>query len=361
MKQLLNGFWAIASKELTHIRRDRTTLMFAIIVPMVQLLLFGFAIDYDVRYIRTVVVDFDQSRESRAYIAGISATHYLEVIRHLNSPEQARMMMLRGEARVAIIIPSGYARLDAGGAAPVVRVLLDGSDSQVALPARNALARLPRPGPGVPDVRFDVLYNPQMRSQVYTIPGLVGVILQLVTVSLTSFSLVREREQGTLDQLMVSPVGRLGLILGKLAPYAVLAMFELATVLAAASLIFNVHVAGSLLLLVCLALPFVLAALSIGLLISTVAQTQGQALQFTLLTTLPSILLSGYIAPRETLPGPLYILSSCIPVTHFIQIARGVMVRGAGMAQLFAPVGSLCAITVTLLTLATLRFRKNVG
>src|SRR5262249_31380513 len=162
-----------------------------------------------------------------------------------------------------------------------------------------------------------------------------------VTVTLTSFSLVREREQGTLEQLMVSPVGRLGLMLGKIAPYSLLAFFEMLAVLALANLIFDVHIAGSAVLLAVLAVPFILAALSMGRLISTLAQHQGQALQFPLLTLLPSILLSGYIAPRETLPGTLYLLSTVFPVTHFIQIIRGIAVRGAGLFDLMPSVLAL--------------------
>src|SRR5262249_29433071 len=229
-------------------------------------------------------------------------------------------------------------------------------------PARNAFQRpAGLSGPNPVDVRMNVLFNPEIRTRVFTIPGLVGVILQLVTVSLTSFSLVREREQGTLEQLMVSPVGRLGLMLGKLAPYSVLAMVELVTVLFVARLVFDVPVAGSLLLLLCLAVPFILAALSMGLLISTVAQNQAQSLQLTLLALLPSILLSGYIAPRETLPGPLYLLSNILPVPYFIQIMRGVAVRGAGLSDLLPSVLALLVITVVLLALSTARFRKSVA
>jgi ABC-type multidrug transport system permease subunit len=308
-----------------------------------------------------VVVDMDRTPESREYVASLQNTQYLDVVGYLPTPDRAHAALRRNDARVAVIIPPDFARRWGTARTPTVQVLLDGSDSQVTGPARNAFQRPARlTGPNAVDVRVDVLFNPQIQTRVYTIPGLVGVILQLVTVSLTSFSLVREREQGTLEQLMVSPVGRLGLMLGKLAPYSALAMVELVTVLFVARLVFDVPIAGSVGLLL-LSVPFVLAALSIGLFISTVAQNQAQSLQLTLLTLLPSILLSGYIAPRETLPGPLYLLSNVLPVTYFIQIIRGIMVRGAGLFDLLPSVVALLLLTVILLALSTSRFRKSVA
>lgn len=353
----LYGFWSIALKEFLHIRRDRFTLIFALVTPMIQLLLFGFAVDYDVRYIRTLVVDQDRSQESRAYLDRLRSTHYLEIVGAEDTPEVAEAALRKGDARVAVVIPPDFARRYGTSRPPQVRVMIDGSDSQVANPARLAFST---PGVGSVEARLDVRYNPNSRTQVYTIPGLVGVILQLVTVTLTSFSLVRERESGTLDQLMVTPVGPLGLMLGKLIPYAILASAEFFGVLLLAWLIFDVPVVGSLWVFTPLALLFVVAGLAMGLLISTIATNQAQALQFALLTTLPSILLSGYIAPVETLPGPLAILSRVFPVTYFIAIARGIMVRGAGFSDVLTPALSLAALTIVLITIAALRFRKTI-
>jgi ABC-type multidrug transport system permease subunit len=361
MREALNGFLSIAAKEILHMRRDPTSLVFALLIPMLQMGLFGFAIDFDVRHIGTVVVDLDRTRESRDYVASLQNTQYLDVVGYLPTPDRAHQALRRNDARVAVIIPPDFARRWGTADAPTVQVLLDGSDSQVTSPARSAFQRPSgAAGPNPVDVRMNVLFNPQIRTRVYTIPGLVGVILQLVTVSLTSFSLVREREQGTLEQLMVSPVGRLGLILGELAPYSALAMVELVTVLFVMRLVFDVPIAGSLLLLFLLSVPFVLASRSIGLFISTVAQNQAQSLQLTILTLLPSILLSGYLGPRETLPGPLYVLSNLIPVTFFIQIMRGIVVRGAGLFDLLPSVLALMLLTLILLALATTRFRKSV-
>lgn len=362
MNGALHGLRHIIRKEFLHIIRDPTTLVFALLIPLVQLILFGYALDFDVRHIPTAIVDMDKSRESREYVAGLASTGYLSVVSHLATPELAEQALRRSDARVAVIIPPDFARRWGRQPPPTVRVLLDGSDSQVAVPARNALMRPPDlSAPNAVDVRVNVLFNPQIRTQVYTIPGLVCVLLQLITVSLTSFSLVREREQGTLEQLMVSPVGRLGLIVGKVIPYSLLAMVELLGVLFLGWLIFDIQIAGSLPLLIALAVPFVLASLSMGLFISTVAQNQSQAMQMTMLTTLPAILLSGYIAPRETLPGPLYVLSEVFPVTHFIQISRGILVRDAGFMDLLPSVLALVLITVVLLAAATSRFRKSIA
>ncbi len=360
---LLNGLRSMLVKELIHIRRDPTTLFFALLIPAIQLSLFGFAVDFDVRHIRTAVVDMDRSRESREYIARIQNTQYIDIISTLHSPAEAESALMRSDVRAALIIPEDFGRRFGTVRTPQVHVLLDGSDGQVANPARSAFMQQPTQGTGgsAVDVRLNVLFNPDIRTKIYTIPGLVGVILQLVTVSLTAFSLVREREQGTLEQLMVSPVGRLGLMLGKLIPYALLGFVEMSSVIFIARLLFNIQIAGSLALLLAMSIPFIGASLAIGLLISTVAKTQGQAMQMTLLTTLPSILLSGYITPRETLPLPLYWIGNIFPVTSFIQIIRGIMVRGAGIQELFPSLVSLVILMLVLITIATRSFRKSIA
>jgi ABC-type multidrug transport system permease subunit len=352
----MQGYANVGLKELIHLRRDPATLVIALMIPIVQLTLFGYAIDFDVRHISTAVVDMDHSRESRAYIDSLRNTQYVEVTSFENTPVDAEEALRRGSARLAVIIPPDYAQKSGAGKKPTVRVLVDGSDNLVATRARLAFL-----GPPATDARVDVMFNPNSRSAVFMIPGLIGVILQLVTVALTSFSLVRAREQGTLEQLMVTPVGRLALMLGKLTPYAALAMIEMASVLLIGWLVFDVSVAGSTALLLLLSLPFVVAALSLGLLISTIAQNQAQALQLTLLITLPSILMSGFVFPRETMPGALFLLSDIIPVTFFLQILRAIIVRGAGFTDVWPSVLALIAITVVLLSAALSRFHKQTG
>ncbi|HEY3333379.1 MAG TPA: ABC transporter permease [Capsulimonadaceae bacterium] len=365
-----NGMWAVAAKELLHLKRDPATLVIALLIPVIQLTIFGFAIDFDVRHISTVIVDLDRSTESRSYVDSLRTTDYLQIKRYLTSPEEAEDAMRRGDARVAVIIPPDFGRRAAltSGATPSaaahgpaqVRVLIDGSDNQVAIRARMAFLR-PAVDPTLPEARINMLYNPDMKTTTFMIPGLIGVILQLVTVALTSFSLVREREQGTLEQLMVSPIGRLGLMVGKVIPYALIGLVEVVSVLIMGRIVFDVHVAGSVALLILLSIPFIIAALSLGLLISTVAQNQAQALQLTLLITMPSILMSGFMFPLDTMPGPLYMVSMAIPVTYFMQILRGVVVRGAGFYDLWPSVLALIVISTILLTVSTMRFRKTLA
>ncbi len=354
------GLWSIALKEMMHIRRDRLTLVFAVAIPLFQLVIFGYAIDFQVRYVPTVVVDRDQSRESREYLDSLRTTHYLQLVGWRNSPEEAAEAIRSGDAKVAVIIPPDFARRYGTNRPPQVRAMIDGSDGQVGNAARLAFQKPPEGALPPVGVRVDLMYNPDGRTAIFTIPGLVGVILQLVTVTLSSFSLVRERELGTLDQLMVTPVSRLGLMLGKLLPYAILASFEFVAVIFVARVVFDIPIVGNVWLLGMLAVLFVAAALSMGLLISTLAQNQAMALQFSLLTLLPSILLSGYIAPRHTLPGILWVLSLAFPVTHFIEISRGIMIRGADFASVWPSVAWLVGLTLVLLGVSTSRFRKTV-
>jgi len=361
----------VARKEFMHIRRDPASLVFAMLIPTFQIILFGFAIDFDVRYVNTVVVDRDHSRESRAYVASLRNTQYMLVTAYEDTPEAAMAHVRKGSEQVVVIIPPDFART------PTVQVLVDGSDNQV---AARVLAAFHPPSRGPPqqggarggetqsppstsavDAHLQLLYNPDAKTSTFTIPGLIGIILQLVTVSLTSLSIVREKEQGTLEQVMVSPVSRLGLMLGKIVPYAVLGMLEMVAVLAIGWVVFDVRVAGSLLQLFVMTVPFLLAALASGLLISTLAQNQGQATQLTLLTLLPSILLSGFVFPRDSMPGPLYLLSNLLPVTYYLQILRGVIIRGATFSDLWMQTGVLMLMAVVLILAAAGRFRKSLA
>ncbi|HLJ54714.1 MAG TPA: ABC transporter permease [Chthonomonadaceae bacterium] len=357
MPSPLYGYRSVVVKETMHLRRDAATLFFALIVPVVQLLLYGYAIDFDVRHIPTAVVDMDRTRESREYLQRLHNTQYLDITLYAASPGEAEQAIRSGRCHVAVVIPPDFARRSGTSTPPQVRVMVDGSDSQVATRARFAFAA--PPSAQAVDSRVTVLYNPDSRTQIYMIPGLAAILLQLITVSLTSSSLVREREQGTLEQLMVSPVGRLGLMLGKLTPFFVLAVVEMCAILLMGWLLFDVRVAGSLVLLILASLPFIAASLAVGLLISTSAQNQAQAIQLTMLTMMPTILLSGFVFPLETMPGPLYLLSQAFPVTHFLQIIRGVVVRGAGFWDLWYSILALLILMVVLIAAATARFQKS--
>ncbi len=283
MIRSLHGFRSMAVKEFIHIRRDPTTLVFALMIPAIQLTLFGYAVDFDVRHVNTAIVDLDRSRESRAYLTSIQNTQYIEFTRILQNPQQAEEALVRGDIRAAVVIPADFSRKYGTSTPPQVYVMLDGSDSQVANPARNAFRKPPTiPGPSTVspdavDVRVKyVMFNPEICTRIYTIPvGLVGVILYPADYCHAHIlqPCTRTRTGCTLEQLTVSPVGKLGLMLGKLVPYACLALFEMFSVIFIARLMFNIMITGSFTLLLVLSVPFILASLSIGLLISTIAKS----------------------------------------------------------------------------------------
>ena len=381
----LAGFWAILVKELYHVRRQPSTLVFALVVPVAQTLIFGYAIDTQIEHIPTVVYDLDGRSPARELIAAFENTRSFAIIERVFDDESFRRAITSGRAKVGILIPPSYTDRLVAGQRVEVQVLIDGSDSQVATTALNAanllglhrsigIARLKgeslQVGPArdesgrvtLPiEVRPRLLFNPDLESSHFFVPGLVGIILQLVTLFLTAFAVVRERELGTLEQLFVTPVGRAGLLLGKLAPYALLGFTEMLVVLTVMVYLFGVPIHGSLLLLLALSLLFLICSLGLGLLISTVASTQASAIQAAFVIMLPSVLLSGFIFPRSEMPWPIYLLSFLIPVTYFIDILRGVVLRGSDLVDLLPAVAGLVICGTVILTLSLTRFRKHLA
>ncbi len=377
------GFGAIAVKEFAHIRRQPSTLFFLLVVPVMQTIIFGFAIDIQIENIPTVVFDLDGRRHARELIERFENTRKFTIVEYVFEEEQFRRAMTSGRAQVGIRIPPRYSDALVRGRPAQVQVLVDGSDSQVATTAQNTaqllgvnlsfrLARGTAEGlapsgagagrPAMPvDVRPRLLYNPALDSARFFVPGLVGIILQLVAMFLTSFAIVRERELGTLEQLFVTPVGRLGLMLGKLVPYAVLGFLETLVVLSVMVYLFGVPIRGSIPLLLGLSGLFLVCALALGLLISTLAKTQVAALMLAFIVMMPSVLLSGFVFPRSEMPTPIYLVTFTIPVTYFIQILRGIVLRGADLPDLTEPVLGLTICTVVILSLAVVRFRKQLG
>jgi ABC-2 type transport system permease protein len=362
---MLRGFSAVLYKEFLHLRRDPATVIFALLIPIFQLTLFGYAIETDIRNIPTGVLDYDNSAESREFVSALENTQYARLVAAPASRAEMLNLMRAGRVRLGLEIPPGFGRGVTQRTGSQVLVLVDGSDSQTAFRAQAAVTQLAlrfhnESGQPVVDMRPQVLFNPDSRTANFMVPGLIGIIMQVVTVALTAFSLVRERERGTLEQLMVSPVGRLGLLLGKLLPYGVIGIAEVVTVVVLGRLVFSVPIHGSLLLLFGLSLPFLVAALGLGLLISTFARTQAQALQGTLMLMLPSVLLSGLMFPRESMPAVIRWISFAFPVTHFIEILRGIIVRGAGFSEVWPWAAVLTAMAVAILGVATARFRKSL-
>ncbi len=380
----MNGFWAILLKEFAHIRRDRLTIFFTFIVPALQLTIFGYAINVTIDDIPTVVLDLDGRQDSRALVESFANTGTFEIVDRVQSMDTARRALNSGRAKVAIIIPADYSERLLLREQASAQVLIDGSDSQVATTALNtanllgvlgsiqrgkvfgesrgeALARDPTDEAAMPiDLRARLLYNPNLESSHFFVPGLVAIILQLVLLFLTSFSIVKEREHGTLEQLFVTPVGRAGLMFGKLIPYALMATGELLIVLVLMVGVFRVPIHGSLWLLLALAGLFIVTALGLGLLISTLAKTQLQAIQMAFIIMLPSVLLSGFMFPRTEMPTPIYILGFFIPVTYFIEILRGIILRNADLLDIWSHVAGLAACCLVILTLSVTRFRKQL-
>lgn len=380
----MNGLWAILLKEFAHIRREPITLFFAFFVPVLQLTIFGYAINTTIDDIRTVIYDLDGREAGRELVAAFENSRKFKVVGRVHDQGSFDYALASGRAKVGIKIPPDYSDRLLRGQQATVQVLIDGSDSQVATTAMNgaallglmqslgrgralaesvqlAAARDPAGRMALPiEVRPRLLYNPDLKSAHFFVPGLIGIIMQLVTLFLTSFAIVRERELGTLEQLFVTPVGRAGLLIGKLIPYAVIGFVETLIVLVVMVFIFGVPIRGELVLLLALSLLFLFTALGLGLLVSTLAKTQLQAIQFAFLIMMPSILLSGFVFPREAMPAPIYWLSFAIPVTYFLEILRGIILRAATLPDLLPHVTGLAVCCAAILTLSIARFRKQL-
>jgi ABC-2 type transport system permease protein len=359
VRELFSGLVPICRNEFLHIIRDPGTLFFALFIPMLQLLLFGFAIDANVRQIPTVILDESNTQESRRLLQSFAASDVFRLEKYAGSVDELYAEVRSGKASVAIRIPYDYARSLLAGTPAEVEVLIDGSDSTVAGQAVNtatgvalerSLARVLPDGKMPIDVRPSMLYNPAMRSANFFVPGLTAVLLQVMIVVLISLSLVREREKGTLEQLMMTPVRPLGLMVGKMLPYGALGFGELCLVLLVMRWVFQVPIHGSVSELLLMSLPFLLTVLGLGLIISTKARTQAAAFQLAMGTVLPSVFLSGYIFLISNMPPFFQGVSRFIPATYYIVILRGVILRGAGLQELWPQAAVLtgmgCAATL---------------
>jgi ABC transporter DrrB family efflux protein len=357
-------------KEVIHIRRDPAT-RFIFAIPLIELLLFGYAIDMDVKNISTVIFDLDQQKESRALVQEFESTRYFRVTRQVYSDRDLHQAIVSGRAKAGIKIPPNYSRDLLSGRQATVQVLIDGSDSTTALRLLQAsqalgfLKSLEKEGLTqkmmAVDVRPRLLFNPNLESANFFVPGLVGIVLQIVTVFLTAFSIVRERERGTMEQLLVTPISKGGLILGKLVPYCAIGFIQTGLVLLIMVLLFGVPIHGSVILLLFLSGLFLIPALGMGIVISTFASNQGEAMQVSVLLMLPSILLSGFIFPRESMPYAIYFLTLFIPATYYLEILRGIILRGAGWAALWDEALVLLTFGILFIVLSVLRFKKRLG
>lgn len=371
---------SIAWKELLQARRDRLTMGMMVGIPVIQLLLFGYAIDTDVRNIATVVYDQDHSTESRGFVRRMEATGFYVVVGHVESYEQIGVALRSREAMVALVIPPRFgAEVEAGRTAQL-QLVVDGSDPQVVASATNTatslaaarssaltIERLQRQGLPVSSssqvIALEPMtwYNPDLRTAVFIVPGLVGVILTLTMVMFTAMGIARERERGTLEQLIVSPIRRGELTVGKILPYIAIGYLQMTLILVVGSLIFDVPIVGSIPLLYGLSAFFIAASLAVGLFFSTLARNQQQAMQMSFFFLLPNILLSGFMFPWEAMPAPARWLSMILPLTHYLRIIRGIVLKGANYVELQTELIWLAGLLVFLVIISSLRFQKKLN
>ena len=363
--------WPMLWKEFIQLRRDRLTFVMMTGLPAVQLLLFGYAIQTDVRKLPTVVLDESQSVESRALVSTLANTDNFLIIASIHSRGEAREAIERGVARVALIIPPDYERHIRRGETGVAQLLIDAADpqssgaalsgAQLAAQARGAALLQERVHLQLPvEIRVRPWYNPSQKSATFIVPGIVGVLLTITMTLITSTAVVRERERGTLEQLIVTPIGRTSLMLGKLVPFVLVGYVQMTVVLALGKVFFHVPIVGSLLLLYALSLVFIIASLGIGMLISTIAETQGQAMQLSFFFMLPNILLSGYLFPRAAMPRPAQWLGLLLPLTYYLDILRGILLKGIGVNYLWREFAALSAFAFILVTISVRRFSKTL-
>jgi ABC-2 type transport system permease protein len=376
---MLSRISSIIRKEFIHVIRDPRTLAIVLAMPALQLVLFGYAINTVVDHLPVIVLDEAGDARSRAFVAAFENSGYFDLRDVASSREEVRQAVDSGRAKVGLVIPADFGLQVLRREPAMAQLVVDGSDPNVAQTAifaagmvaqvqsadrlANALARqgLAASGGATIELRPVVLYNPSMLSVTFMIPGLIGLILQFQTLILTAFAIVREREKGTLEQLVVTPIKPWELMAGKLLPYVATAFLAVAVALGVGRLWFGVAVQGSLLLLVALSTLFLLSSLGVGLLISTVSQTQTQAMQLALFVMLPSVLLSGFMFPREGMPWIIQQIGLAIPLTYFLQILRGIILKGVGVEVLFGNVLPLALFGVVVFALSATRFNKRLG
>jgi ABC-2 type transport system permease protein len=361
----LRRLLSIVLKELRQLRRDRLTFAMIVGIPIMQLLLFGYAINLDIRHLDTAVLDQANTARSRELVAGLAASQVITLRRQLATPQQLEDLMREGHISVGVVIPPDFEqRLERADRA-AVQLVVDGSDQVVQQAARQLaaypLARLRDPAAAAPpSMEIVNFYNPERRAPVNTVPGLVGVILTMTMVMFTAMALVRERERGNLEMLIATPVSPWELTIGKVLPFIAIGLVQVSLVLALGKLIFAVPIRGSLLDIYLAALLFIVASVALGVFLSTLAKSQFQAMQLAFFTFLPQILLSGFMFPYAGMPVAAQWLAEILPMTHFLRLIRGIALRGAGLADLWMELAALAAFSVIMLSIAVTRVSKRL-
>jgi ABC-2 type transport system permease protein len=364
--------WAMLWKEFVQMRRDRFTLGMMIGIPIIQIALFGYAIQTEVRHLPLVVLDESNSSQGRALVTALVNTGNFDLKARVATRDEIGVLIESGRAAAAVIIPPDFARDLKRGREATAQIVIDAADplssssaiaagSQVgALQTRALMVRAATARGGAIDVRVRPWYNPGLRSAVYIVPGIIGVLLSMTMVIIASIAVVRERERGTLEQLIVTPINRTSLILGKMVPFLVVGYIQMTVILVVGRLLFDVPFNGSLAALYLGALPFVVASLGVGLLVSTAVRNQAQAMQLGFFYLLPNILLSGFMFPRAAMPEVAQWIGACLPLTYFLTVLRGILLKGVGLDTLGRELAALSAFAVGLVALAVVRFQKRI-
>jgi ABC-2 type transport system permease protein len=366
------GLSAILFKEFIIVWRDPMTLFFMFFPPLVEMIAFGYALDTDVKHMAMVILNEDRTVESRQFIDHFVNTETFRVIGEVQSIEEMASVIRRGDAYAGLQIPPKFTMQIRSGQPAQVQLLVDGSNSTTALQALNtamgvtltqSVQQLLRETGrrNVPiDIRPQMLYNPTMRSPNFYIPGVIGIVLQIGTTFATAMAVVREREKGTLETLLVSPLSRWGLMLGKLVPYLCIGMTMAVILFLIMRWLFHVPIHGSVIAMMFATFVYVFALLSLGLLVASKAENQMQALQMSMTFMLPSVFFSGFVFPRETMPWIFYALGTLLPATYFISLMRAIILRGAYFFEYWPHLGILIVMSILLFVLCALRFRTKI-
>ncbi len=358
-------FWAMLRKEFIQMRRDRMTLGMMIGIPAIQLTLFGFAIRTEVRHLPTIVLDESQTRDSRELIASLVNSTYFRIVGEVRGREEVEQWIGRGSAAAAVVIPHEFTRDLKRGRGARAQVIVDAADplsSQAALQGASlaGLAFRPSPRAQALELRVRPWYNPMLDSSTYIVPGIIGVLLSMTMIIINAMSVVRERERGTLEQLIVTPVDRTSLMLGKIVPFLLVGYIQVVVILLLGRLLFHVPLRGSVPLLLFMAFPFIVASLGIGLFFSTLVKTQAQAMQAGFMFIMPNILLSGFMFPRAAMPEPAQWLGLALPLTYFLEVLRGIMLKGVGLEALWPELLAMWGFAILVVFMSVRRFHKTL-
>ena len=368
-------FWAMVVKEFVQMRRDRLTFGMMIGIPLMQLILFGFAINSNPQNLPLAVLSNDDSEFSRTAIAAMQNSLYFRVTNVISKESEARTLLSRGQVLFVVTIPQDFGRLLARGDKPTVLVEADASDptaSSFALASLDTIfsQSLNRDliGPLLPlqvqsgpvDLNVQRLYNPEIQTKYNIVPGLMGVVLTMTMVIITALAITRERERGTMENLLCTPVRPFEVMVGKIVPYIVVGYIQMMLIVLAAKVIFQVPVLGSLPLLLCVSILFIAANLAVGITFSTIAQNQLQAMQMAFFFFLPSILLSGFMFPFQGMPGWAQAIGSVLPLTHYLRVVRGIVLKGNGLADIAPELWPMALFLAVMMTVAVKRYRQTL-